>query len=402
MVLQLLLRRHFDLVIVEDIDTLVCVKQQFPRIPVAVASQESSISQSVEAMRRGAFDYLVKPLTPDQLDLLLERINKPPIPQKTTPLHSKQGRYELILSESVVMQKVLSDIEKIAQSHASVFITGESGTGKEVVAHTIHYQSLRKNSPFVKVNCAAIPEALIESEFFGHEKGSFTGALERRVGRFELADKGTLLLDEVSEIPLMLQAKLLRVVQEQEFERVGGTKPIHVDTRLISTSNRSMKEMVDQKLFREDLYFRLNVIPLHLPSLRERKDDILCLANYFLDRFCQENHKRKKTLLSSAQNCLLDYPWPGNIRELANTVERAVVMNSSENLEASHLNLDPAAPALLTVATPSLLTLADVEKEHILQTLSRFNHNRTRAAEALGINVRTLRNKLHQYTTHRD
>lgn len=394
--LQLLLRKSFDLVIVEDLDILDHIRKQFPHIPVVVASWGGSISQSVQAMRKGAFDYLVKPLTIDHIEHLLEKLQEP-IQKKQIGPHLKQGLHETILAESVVMQKVLADIEKVAQSHASVFIFGESGTGKEVVAHSIHYQSPRRVCPFIKVNCAAIPEALIESEFFGHEKGSFTGALERRIGRFEQANQGTLLLDEVSEIPISLQAKLLRVVQEQEFERVGGTKPIHVDTRLISTSNRLMKEMIDQKQFREDLYFRLNVIPIHLPPLRERKDDILGLANYFLERFCEENLKRKKQFSPSAQSCLLDYPWPGNIRELANTIERAVVMHSSENLEASHLSLDPTAPALLIVPTPNLSTLAEVEKQHIVETLSRFNHNRTRAAEALGINVRTLRNKLNQY-----
>jgi two-component system response regulator AtoC len=266
-----------------------------------------------------------------------------------------------------------------------------------VIAHAIHYQSPRAARPFVKVNCAAVPESLIESEFFGHEKGSFTGAMEQRMGRFELAHRGTLLLDEISEIPLGLQAKLLRVVQEQEFERVGGSKPIHVDVRLIATSNRNMKEMVDQKLFREDLFFRLNVIPIELPPLRERKDDILALANYFLERLCEENQKRKKQLSPAAQMCLLDYPWPGNIRELANTIERAVVMNTADILELAHLNLDPKAPALLSLPASSELTLAEVERRHILETLSRCNHNRTRTAQMLGISVRTLRNKLHQY-----
>ncbi len=394
--LQLLRDRSFDLVIVEDLDIFDQAQKEFPHVPIAIASFIGSISQAVEAMRRGAVDYLVKPLSTDHIEKLLSRLKEPPqIKRKTSS--SKRKRQENILAESMIMQKVLADIEKIAQSHAAVLITGESGTGKEVIAHSIHYQSPRSRYPFIKVNCAAVPESLIESEFFGHERGAFTGALEERLGRFELAHQGTLLLDEVSEIPLGLQAKLLRAVQEQEFERVGGTKPIHVDVRLIATSNRTMKEMVDQKLFREDLYFRLNVIPIHLPPLRERKEDILGLATYFLDRFCEENQRRKKQISPAAQNCLLDYPWPGNIRELANTVERAVVMHSADILEASHLHLDPIAPALLTLPMTREGTLAEVEKHHILEILSRCNHNRTRAAEVLGINVRTLRNKLHQY-----
>lgn len=395
-ILQHLREKHFDLVIVEDFDLFDRVRQEFPQVPTVLAPPIGSIQHAVEAMRKGALDYIVKPLAPDHIEMLLDRLRKPSI-HKIKPTALKRNPYEIILSESVVMQKVLADIEKIAQSSASVFISGESGTGKEVIAHAIHYQSMRAARPFVKVNCAAVPESLIESEFFGHEKGSFTGAMEQRMGRFELAHLGTLLLDEVSEIPLALQAKLLRVVQEQEFERVGGSKPIHVNVRLVSTSNRNMKEMVDQKQFREDLFFRLNVIPIQLPPLRDRKDDILALANYFLERFCEQNQKRKKQLSPAAQMCLLDYPWPGNIRELANTIERAVVMNASDILEIPHLNLDPSAPALLTLPVSSELTLAEIEKQHILETLSRFNHNRTRAAEALGINVRTLRNKLAQY-----
>ncbi len=394
--LQHLREKKFDLVILEELDLLDRVRQEFPKVPTVVAPLIGSIPEAVEAMRRGAFDYIVRPLSAAHIEKLLARLDAP-VPKKASPIYAKRNRHEVILSESVVMQKVLADIEKIAQSSAAVFISGESGTGKEVIAHSIHYQSPRANRPFVKVNCAAVPESLIESEFFGHEKGSFTGALEQRMGRFELAHQGTLLLDEVSEIPLSLQAKLLRVVQEQEFERVGGTKPIHVDVRLVATSNRNMKEMVDQKLFREDLFFRLNVIPIQLPPLRERKDDILALANYFLERFCEENQKKKKILSPAAQMCLLDYPWPGNIRELANTLERAVVMHGGETLDILHLNLDPASPALLTLPIASEQTIAEVEKQHILETLSRFNHNRSRAAEALGINVRTLRNKLNQY-----
>jgi len=389
--LQLLVKRPFDLVVVEDLDLFSQIKGQFPHLPVAIATWGSSIPQAVEAMRKGAFDYLSKPLQPDQVDRLIKKL-RDPLPKKPVPSPVNPGKRETILAESAVMQQVLSDIEKVAKSSASVFICGESGTGKEVVAHAIHYQSSRSTAPFIKVNCAAIPEALIESEFFGHEKGAFTGALDRRIGRFELADRGTLLLDEVSEIPTSLQAKLLRVVQEQEFERVGGTKPLRVDTRLISTSNRSMKEMIEQKQFREDLYFRLNVIPIHLPPLRERKEDILGLADYFLERFCEANCKKKKVLSPSAQHSLLEYSWPGNIRELANAIERVVVMQTADTLESSHFSLDPAEPALLPLAT-----LAEVEKEHILDTLSRCNHNRTQAAAALGINIRTLRNKLRLY-----
>ncbi len=394
-VLQILKETAFDLIILEDLDSLKLIKPLYPKTPIVVAAPISSIEQAVQAVQAGALDYIVKPLTIEMMEKVIEKV----VSLTTSPIMSNfRGRREAILAESLVMQQVLSDITKVAQSHAAVFISGESGTGKEVIAHAIHYQSPRASLPFIKVNCAAIPETLIESEFFGHEKGSFTGAIEKRIGRFELAHKGTLLLDEISEIPLSVQAKLLRVVQEQEFERVGGVKPIKVDVRLISTSNRSMKEMIEQKMFREDLYFRLNVVPIQLPPLRERKEDILSLAEYFLDRFSEENQKRKKQLSSSAQKRLLEYPWPGNIRELANTIERAVVMNSGDLIDADHLRLDPASPALLSVPVAKEITLADLEKNHILETLAACSHNRTRAAKSLGISVRTLRNKLQLYS----
>lgn len=396
-VLQILKETAFDLIILEDLEMLKVVKSSHPKTPIVVAAPISSIEQAVQAIQGGALDYIVKPLTLEKVEKIIEKAERT-ISAPSALVSTLRGRKEAILAESLVMQQVLSDIAKVAQSHAAVFISGESGTGKEVIAHAIHHQSPRASLPFIKVNCAAVPETLIESEFFGHEKGSFTGAIEKRIGRFELAHRGTLLLDEISEIPLTVQAKLLRVVQEQEFERVGGIKPIKVDVRLISTSNRSMKEMIEQKQFREDLYFRLNVVPIQLPPLRERKEDILSLAEYFLDRFSEENQKRKKELSISAQKRLLEYPWPGNIRELANTIERAVVMNVGDLIEADHLRLDPSAPALLSVPIAKEITLADLEKQHILETLGACNHNRTRAAKSLGISVRTLRNKLQLYT----
>ncbi|MFZ0564767.1 MAG: sigma-54 dependent transcriptional regulator, partial [Chlamydiales bacterium] len=222
----------------------------------------------------------------------------------------------------------------------SVLIDGESGTGKEVIAGAIHAHSLRANRPFIRVNCAAIPDTLIESEFFGHEKGAFTGASSKHVGRFELADKGTLLLDEVTEIPITLQPKLLRVIQEQEFERVGGTKPVSVDVRLIATSNRNLKEAISEKIFREDLYYRLNVVPIHLPPLRERREEILPLVHHFLHKFCCKNKQKIKTLTPAAQKKLLEYHWPGNIRELANVIERVVVLDRDPIIDVSHFQLE--------------------------------------------------------------
>ena len=240
---------------------------------------------------------------------------------------------------------------------------------------------------------------MIESEFFGHEKGAFTGAINKRIGRFELADKGTLLLDEISEVPLTVQSKLLRAVQEQEFERVGGEKPMRVDVRLISTSNRNMKEAVEQKIFREDLYYRLNVVPIHLAPLRERREDILPLANFFLERLCAENNKPCKRLSQDAQNRMLNYPWPGNIRELANIIERLIVMQNSTEITANDLCLEePGLCSIRPAANSVPLTLAEIEKKtHLRETLVAHNNNRTHTAKLLGISIRTLRNKLNLY-----
>ncbi|HEY2810969.1 MAG TPA: sigma-54 dependent transcriptional regulator [Rhabdochlamydiaceae bacterium] len=303
---------------------------------------------------------------------------------------------EYLIAENPLMRKIFEDVGTLAKSTASVFISGESGTGKEVIAQEIHRQSHRAKQAFIKVNCAAIPGSLLESEFFGHEKGSFTGAIQRRIGRFELADKGTLLLDEISEIPLELQPKLLRAVQEMEFERVGGSQPIQVDVRLISTSNRSMKQAIEQKLFREDLYYRLNVVPIYLPTLRDRREDIIPLAEYFLQRLCGENGKRSKNFTPEAKKMLMDYPWPGNIRELANVVERTVVMHGENSIDCLHVQFD-ISPTQTAPFFPAGLTLKELEKNWILRTLEREKNNKTRTAHVLGISVRTLRNKLKEY-----
>jgi len=297
-----------------------------------------------------------------------------------------------VIAESSQMKQVLHQVEKVAKSHSNIFISGESGTGKEIIAGMIHNLSKRATHPFVCVNCAALSDTLIESEFFGHEKGAFTGAFQKRIGRFELANLGSLLLDEVSEIPASLQAKLLRVVQEQEFERVGGMHSVHVDVRLISTSNRNMKETINLNNFRKDLYYRLNVVPIYLPPLRERKEDILPLAKYFLKEVCNTNQIPMKTLSAHAQNKLLNYSWAGNIRELRNVIEYGVVMNCSEQIEEEHLCIESDSCS----ANP-YITLKELEKQHILHTLQRWRGNRTKAAQILGISVRTLRNKLKLY-----
>jgi two-component system response regulator AtoC len=389
----------FDLVVCDTLEVLKAAKESRPQTVVVMATPFASVEKAIEAMRLGAFDYVVKPISPKKWEQLLEQVENVVRIKEASPGVPIQGQMEQIIAESSIMKQILSDIAKVAKSHASVFISGESGTGKEVVAQTIHFLSLRASLPFIKVNCAAVPETLIESEFFGHEKGAFTGALDKRIGRFELAHRGTLLLDEISEIPLAVQAKLLRVVQEQEFERVGGNKPIKVDVRLISTSNRDMKKTIEEKLFREDLYYRLNVVPIDLPPLRERREDILSLAEEFLVRLCEENHKKRKRLSAEAKAKLLDYYFPGNIRELANIIERTVVMDAGEVILPDHLRLDMGP---LSCPVPKELTLAEVEKEHILEVLAQNANDRRKAAKTLGISLRTLRHKLQSFDLGRD
>lgn len=399
----------FDLVITDmnmpeltGIDVLRKTKELSPSTIVVVITAFGTIENAVEAMRLGAFNYLLKPFSPDTIEALLEKAKEHLslveenryLRQETAPGGS--ARKSHIIGKSPVMREILDNVAKIAQSNASVFITGESGTGKEVIAHAIHTQSLRKNYPYIKVNCAAIPETLIESEFFGHEKGSFTGAQTKRLGRFELADQGTLLLDEVTEIPIGIQAKLLRAIQEQEFERVGGTKLIKVDTRIISTSNRNIKEALMQKLLREDLYYRLNVVPIHLPPLRERPEDIIPLSEYFLEKFSIDNHKSSiKSFSDAAKAKLLEYTWPGNIRELANVIERTVVMDYGKEVLPEHLSIegDSSKNSSFYVG----MTLGELEKKLIIETLEAQNQNRTKTAEVLGISIRTLRNKLNEF-----
>jgi two-component system, NtrC family, response regulator AtoC len=409
-----LLHEHpFDLILCDlnisgskGLEILKTAKQHNPQTLVVLTTSIACIESAVEAMRLGAFNYLIKPFSPETIDALLERVQEHiDLLQENSYLKEEisihpDRKKHLLIAESDMMKKILSDVSKIARSSSSVFISGESGTGKEVIAHAIHAQSHRTSQPFIKVNCAAIPSTLLESEFFGHEKGAFTGAINRKLGRFELADKGTLLLDEISEIPMELQSKLLRAVQEMEFERVGGVRPIKVDVRLISTSNRSMKEAIEQKQFREDLYYRLNVVPIYLPALRERIEDILPLAEFFLFRLCKENQMPVKQLSERAKQKLIDYHWPGNIRELANVIERTVVMNPTQEIEAHQVYIDLSCPIKESPLTPNFplgMTLAEMEKKLILDTLAKEKNNKTKTAQALDISLRTLRNKLNIY-----
>lgn len=368
--LQLIKDTVFDLIITDmkmpdltGLDIIKKVRELSPSTLVVVVTGYGSIENAVEAMHQGAFTYLVKPFSPDIIEALVNKAS-----EHLSLVHENQflkteaqknsASNVNVISESKVMQAIMQQVEQIAKSNANVLITGESGTGKEVIAHSIHYLSFRALRPFIKVNCAAVPETLIESEFFGHEKGAFTGASTKRLGRFELANTGTLLLDEITEVPILLQPKLLRVIQEQEFERVGGTKPVKVDVRIVSTSNRNMQEAIKDKVLREDLFYRLNVVPLHLPSLRERKEDIIPLSRFFLEKFCKENHRGLKMLSKAAEKKLLDYAWPGNVRELANVIERAVVLSTSDTVGPESLYINA-----LSMDEAPRVSLQDLEKQ---------------------------------------
>ena len=392
---------------------------------VIITTGFGSIESAVECMRNGAFDYLIKPFSNDQIEITLRKAESFTQILKVNQYfsHDDTETKDELLGVSGTMEHLRQLIRKIARTQATVLIQGESGTGKELVARALYRESPRSQAPFIKLNCAAIPENLIESEFFGHERGAFTGALTKREGRFELAHGGTLLLDEISEISPAVQAKLLRVLQEREFERVGGNRTLKVDVRVIATTNRQLEHSVERKEFREDLFFRLNVVPIHVPPLRERREDIVYLAENFMRRYARKNGVRVHGLSSACLDALRQHPWPGNIRELQNVIERAVILCGDDaRIEPDHLGLtfrsavvtvglpppaptpvvppvpDHAASAVTDAANAAFLTLGELEKQHIFAALAQCKNNRTQAARVLDINVRTLRNKLNEYS----
>jgi DNA-binding NtrC family response regulator len=391
---------------------------------VVMVTGNGSVESAVACMRAGAFDYVMKPFTASQIDIILKKAQSYRQLLQVNRLLSDGDQAEegSLLGRSPAMVRLRQIIERVAHTDATVFISGESGTGKEMIAREIYRKSPRRQQPFIKVNCAAISENLIESEFFGHERGAFTGATERREGRFELANNGTLLLDEVSEIPANLQAKLLRVLQEREFERVGGSRTIKVNVRIIATSNRDLMHHVEAGTFRLDLFYRLNVFPVHSPAFRERPEDILFLAENFLNRYSRKHGIKPTGFSDSAKAALLKYGWPGNVRELQNTVERAVILSENgrpvtaaglglpkgtADLDAPQATEDepiveelPAEtapePAVAQGDSP-IIRLDEMERQAIIAALKQTEGNRTKAASLLGISIRTLRNKLQEY-----
>jgi len=383
------------------------VNAQHPQTVFILLTAYGSVETAVEAMKQGAYDFLTKPINLDHLDMLVARALKSrDLEKKVETLESQLNEkfgMESIIGESPAMQQVFEIIRQTAPTQASVLIQGPSGTGKELVAQAIHRLSTRAKGPFVAVHCAALSPTLLESELFGHEKGAFTGATVQRKGRFEMADGGTLFLDEVSEIDPSIQVKLLRVLEERTFERVGGEETIETDIRVIAATNRDLRAYVEQGKFREDLFFRLNVVDILLPSLSERAGDIPLLADRFLKEYCEKNGKRIEGLTPDAVNLLTAYAWPGNVRELRNTLEKMVVLSRSDRLTARDVpaNIRDALRGHAGVANraPALMngSLADTERRKIMAVLEKNGGNRTRAADELGISRRTLHRKLREY-----
>jgi len=450
----LLAKDQFDLIFVDmrlpdgEGTELLERLSEMPDAPLMVViTGYGTIEGAVDCMRKGAFDYIVKPCSMDEIDVILKKAESYSQLVKVNRYFSNEQTSSTdIIGSSPAMRHLRTMIKKVAATEATVLVTGENGTGKELVAGDLYRQSPRAGQPFIKVNCAAISETLIESEFFGHEKGAFTGANQRREGRFELANNGTILLDEIGEIPPRLQAKLLRVLQEREFERVGGNRTIKVDVRVLATTNRNLLKEVEKGNFREDLYYRLNVFPIEVPALRDRGDDIALIAQSFLDRFSRKHgHKTAPVFSKGTLDLILKQNWPGNVRELQNTIERAVILcDPGEQIQPYMLGLIkaplsvmksyaeevPAPPAQTPSATASVeisapddgknqdadvadvsrenvpaptdsdgkvRTLEELEKEHILGVLRQMGWKRTEAADVLGISSRTLRNKINQY-----
>ncbi|MFN7037969.1 MAG: sigma-54-dependent transcriptional regulator [Alphaproteobacteria bacterium] len=377
-----------DLIMIDvkkDINTLITsLNNEHIFVPVIACGLDNNTEDAVKSIRAGAKEYITLPPNEELIAAILEAIT-----QDTNMLSSK----------SPVMQDIIKLATQIAPSDANVLITGESGTGKEVISKFIHKKSKRASKPFISVNCAAIPENLIESELFGHEKGAFTGAIAKRVGKFEESNGGTLLLDEISEIDIKLQAKLLRAIQEKEIDRIGGTKPVKLDLRIIATSNRDLLKEVKEGRFREDLYFRLNIINLKLPSLNARGDDIIVFADHFIKKYSESNSLPIKNLSKEAKELIKNYPWPGNVRELENTIYRAVLISTDNEITSKNLMLEKIISDENNINNNFVgKTVEAVEKDLILHTLNHCLGNRTHAANILGISIRTLRNKLNAYT----
>ena len=394
---------------VSGLEALEQIKSFNPAIPVIIMTAYSSVDTAVDALKQGAHDYLTKPLDFDKLKITIARsMEHTRLKEENRLLKESLGKHfdrRNIIGQSPAMVNLLETVAQVAPSEATALITGESGTGKELIAGAIHFNSSRKDGPFVKINCAAITETLLESELFGHEKGAFTGADRRKEGRFYQAHRGSLFLDEVSEMSLTMQVKLLRVLQEREFTRVGGEKTIPVDVRIIAATNKDLPELIGQAEFREDLYYRLNVVDLEIPSLRKRREDVPLLAQHFLQIFAARNHKEIKGFTPQAMDHLIRYDWPGNVRELMNAVERAVVLSRSDYLSEKDFPVisgfkiknDETISQTPPINGEGTTPLEEVEKATILKTMEASGGNKSEAARRLGITRKTLHKKLKTY-----
>ncbi len=407
--LELAARQSFALVLtdlkmegVNGMDVLSGIKRLHPETEVVIMTAYGTIDNAVEAMKKGAFDYITKPVAPEELRVVVERVQeRQQLLAENRFLRAelqKQQGVSAILGQSLAMQRIRQTVQMVAPTSAAVLIEGETGTGKEVVANAIERASPRHGKPFVKVNCGALPPTLLESELFGHERGAFTGAVAQVKGRFELADGGTMLLDEIADLDKSMQVKLLRVLQFGEFERIGSGRTLQTDVRIIATTNRNLLEEVKKDRFRKDLYFRLNTLCIRIPPLRERREDIPLLAEHFLARFAARNGESKR-LSQEAMRLLMEHNWPGNVRELESAIERAAVLSrGTQILTPEHFPYIREHAELLEAESPfQAVTLADVERAHILKTLRQLQGNKTQTARVLGITVKTLRAKLRSY-----
>ncbi len=385
-------------------EVLGAAKNIVPGIPVIVITAYGSIHNAVEAMQAGAADYLLKPFSFETLETTVKKVlgnNNGSDDRQISSTNLKiQPAIKTLVTQDPKLLDILELAKNVATSRSTILIQGESGTGKELLAAYVHEHSGFKDEPYVAVNCAALPDTLAESELFGHEKGAFTGAIGRKMGKFELAKYGTVVLDEISEMPLPLQAKLLRVLQEREIDRIGGSQPVAMNARVVAISNVDLKKAVSKGKFREDLYYRINVVPITIPPLRDRKGDIPLLVGHFIEKYCRFNNQDLMKITDAALARLVKHEWRGNIRELENTIERGVLISNGPRLLPEHLFLDSADTAdqsQPTISMKSGMTVREMEKQLITQTLQEVKDNRTRAAELLGISIRTLRNKLKEY-----
>jgi two-component system, NtrC family, response regulator AtoC len=406
--LKLLNQNPVDLVLTDfrlpgmnGIEFLQAAKRVNAALPIVIMTAYGSVESAVEAMKLGANDYVLKPFSLEELTLIVRKeLDASHMREENRSLREALGRryqYENIVARSGKMQAVLALIERVAPTNATVLIGGESGVGKDLVARAIHQHSHRAAGPFVKINSTAIPETLLESELFGYEKGAFTGATASKPGKFELANKGTLFLDEIGDVPQAIQVKLLRVLQEREFERLGGTKTLKVDVRLIAATNRDLRAALEEGTFREDLYYRLNVVAIDIPPLREHKEDIPDLARFFLEKFARESGEPAKQITPAALQLLVDFHWPGNVRELENILQRALALSSGSVIDAADIHFDHAAPRPSAETAPVLpegMTIEQWEEEIIREALRRANGNKSQAARSLGLSRNALRYRL--------